>query len=102
MLIVILSLGAYVEMIDLLVLLLLLVCWLVWLLMHTNENIESILTYPQISLTRSLLYFTLGLGAMQLGSYLIVNSAEALALQLGVSPYVVGLSIVAIGTSLPS
>nr|WP_272880539.1 hypothetical protein [Candidatus Synchoanobacter obligatus] len=38
---------------------------------------------------------------MQWGSGLIIASAESLALVFGVKPYVVGLTVVAVGTSLP-
>ena len=44
---------------------------------------------------------SLGLGMLPLGAHLTVESAKALALQFGVSDRVIGLSIVALGTSLP-
>jgi cation:H+ antiporter len=42
-----------------------------------------------------------GLGMLVIGSFAFVNGAEDMALGLGVSPAVVGLTVVAIGTSLP-
>ncbi len=42
-----------------------------------------------------------GLAALALGAELIVRSASSLALEVGVSEFVVGVVIVAVGTSLP-
>lgn len=45
--------------------------------------------------------FLLGLGALTLGAELMVRGASRLALTLGISPLVVGLTVVAFGTSAP-
>ena len=42
-----------------------------------------------------------GITMLAMGSFAFVNGAEDLAIQLGVSPAIVGLTIVALGTSLP-
>jgi cation:H+ antiporter len=42
-----------------------------------------------------------GLGMLALGSHAFVDGAELLAAQLGVSPALIALTIVAVGTSLP-
>ncbi|APH74238.1 calcium/sodium antiporter [Aquibium oceanicum] len=42
-----------------------------------------------------------GLGIVVLGGYLLVDSAVAIARELGVSETIIGLTIVAVGTSLP-
>ncbi|MEJ2483033.1 MAG: calcium/sodium antiporter [Gemmatimonadota bacterium] len=42
-----------------------------------------------------------GLAMLVMGSFAFVNGAEDLAIRLGVSPAVVGLTVVAVGTSLP-
>ena len=49
----------------------------------------------------SLLFVALGLGCLVVGSNLFVSSASAVATVLGVSEGVIGLTIVAGGTSLP-
>lgn len=54
-----------------------------------------------ISLPRSLLSLSLGLAGVVLGGKLVVDSATDIALGLGVSEALVGLTIVAVGTSLP-
>jgi cation:H+ antiporter len=45
--------------------------------------------------------FVVGAGALVLGSNLLVDNGQRLALALGIPPSVVGLTFVAIGTSLP-
>ncbi len=47
------------------------------------------------------LYFVLGLGALIVGAEALVRGASKLALSWGISPLVVGLTIVAFGTSSP-
>jgi cation:H+ antiporter len=48
-----------------------------------------------------ILFFVLGLGALILGAELLVRGASKLALSFGISPLVVGLTVVAFGTSSP-
>lgn len=45
--------------------------------------------------------FAIGLTALLVGADLVVRSATGLALRVGVSPLVIGLTVVSIGTSLP-
>lgn len=49
----------------------------------------------------TLILFVLGLGALIAGAELLVRGASKLALSFGISPLVVGLTIVAYGTSSP-
>jgi cation:H+ antiporter len=49
----------------------------------------------------SLFWMTLGLGLLVAGAELLVRGASKLALSFGISPLVVGLTIVAFGTSAP-
>jgi cation:H+ antiporter len=50
---------------------------------------------------QSLIFVVAGLGLLVLGSNLFVDGAVAIAVKLGVSQAVIGLTIVALGTSLP-
>ena len=50
---------------------------------------------------KQFLYIIVGLVGLVGSSYLIVQSAEYIAEYAGVSPFVIGVSIVAVGTSLP-
>ncbi len=53
------------------------------------------------SLTGQLIRILVGLGGLVLGGWLIVTSAVGIARSLGVSEALIGLTIVAVGTSLP-
>ena len=53
------------------------------------------------SLGKSILFTAVGLGVVMLGSRLTVDAATAIALYAGLSERFVGLTIVALGTSLP-
>ncbi len=56
---------------------------------------------PQLSKGMSWLWLTGGLVALLLSSEFLVGSATDLAILFGVSPMIVGLTVVALGTSLP-
>ena len=56
---------------------------------------------PERSLLRILLLFAVGLGGVVVSSEYIVESAEVVALGLGVSETVVALGLIALGTSVP-
>ena len=67
------------------------------------DVIEEELKKPAVekSLLRSILYIIIGLAGLVWGGDKFVDSAKSLALMMGVSEAVVGLTIVAMGTSLP-
>lgn len=58
-------------------------------------------TKEVLSVSRSLGYIVLGLAAIIIGGNIVVENAKALALMFGMSETLVGLTIVAVGTSLP-
>ena len=71
-----------------------------------GEEIESDVAAPETRPTRRHLVYAVafvgaGLAALAVGAELIVRSASSLALEVGVSEFVVGVVVVAIGTSLP-
>ncbi len=65
------------------------------------EGIESGLPQEAASLGKAVLSMGLGFIALIVGSKWVVDGAVKLALSLGVSETAVGLTIVAVGTSLP-
>lgn len=77
-----------------------------WLGMHAApgdplvEEIEEVMT-RQMSPLKAWVSLFLGLGLLLLGSELLVNGAVKIARHFEVSDVVIGLTIVAIGTSLP-
>lgn len=60
-----------------------------------NEEIK------ELPLRKTLIYIVVGLLGIILGGNLTVNSASAIAAQFGLSQNLIGLTIVALGTSLP-
>ncbi|KPN71968.1 calcium/sodium antiporter [Neisseria sp. 83E34] len=65
------------------------------------EDISVELENTQMSLRRGLFWLALGLLVLVLSSRLLVWGAVTVAQSLGVSDLVIGLTVVAIGTSLP-
>ena len=66
-----------------------------------SRDQEMELDRPQDRLGHSLARLALGLAGLMVGGEWIVNGAVALALLMGMSQSLVGLTLVAIGTSLP-
>jgi len=67
---------------------------------EAEEELERVLGMPG-SKTHIVLFIVLGIVALPLGADLAVKGAAGLARSWGVSDAVIGLSLVAIGTSLP-
>lgn len=63
---------------------------------RTPENEDE-----KISLPKCILFILLGMVAIIWGGDLVVDSASAIAAALGLSQTLIGLTIVAVGTSLP-
>lgn len=66
----------------------------------TTEN-ETEESGKKMSAWKSILFILIGLAAIILGGNLVVNNASKIAAQFGLSETLIGLTIVAIGTSLP-
>lgn len=64
-----------------------------------EEDLEGV--DPNLPWSRILIYLVLGLVGLPLGADLLVKGATQIALDFGVSDTVIGLTLVAIGTSLP-
>ena len=85
--------------IVLLILFVLFVAFMVWsALKNRTESQEE---YKTMSVTRSLIYIVGGLAAIIIGGQLVVDSATEIARTFGLSETLIGLTIVAMGTSLP-
>ncbi|MEX2425752.1 MAG: calcium/sodium antiporter [Thermomicrobiaceae bacterium] len=65
-----------------------------------DDEIQVVRTGKR-GLPKHLLYVGAGLGLLVLGSRWLVNGATEIATALGISQMVIGLTVVAIGTSLP-
>ena len=66
-----------------------------------NDDVDLEGADPSISMFKILLFLTLGLTGLPLGADILVDNGTIIARQYGVSETVIGLSLVAVGTSLP-
>lgn len=67
-------------------------------LAHIEQDIEG---EPHIPVPKAFFFSFAGLASLVAGAYLLVEGATALARDFGLSEAVIGLTIVAVGTSLP-
>ena len=65
------------------------------------EGVEECDSMAEISYGKSILFLIIGAAAIALGGDLTVDSASRIAIELGMSQTLVGLTIVSVGTSLP-
>ncbi|MBR2766666.1 calcium/sodium antiporter [Candidatus Saccharibacteria bacterium] len=70
-------------------------------LARKNKKEAKKVEKPKFKLGKSFLFVILGLVGVVAGSQLVVNSASAIALAVGISERIISLTIVALGTSLP-
>jgi len=85
---------------------LLLIAWLIWVgkRPHAADPLETefeVEIPTGLSMTRAVLWALLGVVVLVLSSRLLVWGAVEVARDLGVSDLVIGLTIIAVGTSLP-
>ena len=78
-----------------------LACYLVWA--YRRPGLDPVIedAAPMMPLWRAAVWVAVGLAALMLGAKFLVDGAVAIARTLGVSEAFIGLTIVAIGTSLP-
>lgn len=67
----------------------------------SNAPEDTGVTSSTLSFAKSAVFLVLGFGGLVLGANLFVNGATEIARILGVSDAIIGLTIVALGTSLP-
>ncbi len=68
---------------------------------ESGETAIAIETNADVSLTKTILISIVGIIGIVIGGDMVVNSATTIATSFGMSANLVGLTIVAIGTSLP-
>lgn len=109
LLVVSLFLDAYLSHMDGIVMLTGLVIVMVWL---TRLGMRSAANDPikreyeaeipaDVTMKMAVVWLLVGLGTLLIGAELLVNGAIGIATELGVSEVVVGILVVALGTSLP-
>jgi cation:H+ antiporter len=67
----------------------------------TKVNANTDLSIKSTSLSKSVFFIAVGLAALALGSRIAVDNAVTLARLLGISDVLIGLTLIAVGTSLP-
>ena len=80
---------------------LLLAAYLVYSFRYGKKHPEEILKSPEIKPYKSLFQMFIGIIGVMLGSILLVAGAKSMAIDFSISATIIGLSILALGTSLP-
>ena len=75
-------------------------CYILMMIRQSKQN-QEIVEQEDKSMFKTIALGLLGLAGIIVGGAFVVDSASAIALQLGMSENLVGLTIVALGTSLP-
>jgi len=70
-------------------------------LQDQKDNSENEENLENFSLIKAIIYSVIGLAALILGGWLLVNSSIKIAQSYGISEAVIGLTIVAVGTAIP-
>jgi len=70
-------------------------------LVHTQRRMSTTFQFKLHGLVRSVLFIVLGLAGLYIGAQWVVTGSIKLARALGISELFIGLTIVAVGTSLP-
>lgn len=71
------------------------------LIKQAKQNKENEDTVNELPMSKTVFYIIIGLAGIVLGGDITVDSASAIATQFGLSENLIGLTIVAVGTSLP-
>ncbi len=94
--------GAVISRLEGIILFVLFVTYIVYLVLQAIKNRETEKNYEKpMSPLKSVIFIIIGLGAIIGGGQLVVESAKAIASEFGMSETLIGVTIVAIGTSLP-
>ena len=97
--------SANVGMVSRLIGAILLLIFIIYIVYIINYSIKNPTTeveeYKKMSMQKSIVYIILGLVMIVCGGEAVVNAAKELARLFGMSETLIGLTIVAVGTSLP-
>lgn len=94
--------GGGISNIEGIILLIILIAYIIFLIYGARKSgTMTVVEEPKLTLPKSIIFMIIGLIGIVLGGDFVVDSASAIAIALGMSETLVGLTIVAIGTSLP-
>ncbi len=95
-------LGWNISRLEGIILIILIIAYVSYLVYNARKSKESqAVEKPKMSLLKSIIYIVCGVAGIIIGADLVVDSASYIAMAFGMSETLVGLTIVAIGTSLP-
>ncbi len=90
-----------IDLWESIVLFILMIAYVIFLVIRSKNEPQIEDALPIRKWYRNLLFIALGLIGIIGGGSLVVNSAKDIAIEIGMSELLVGLTIVAVGTSLP-
>ena len=91
-----------ISRIEGIILFLLVIAYIAYLVYSARKTKEAqVVEKPKMSLLRSIIYIVGGVAGIIIGADFVVDSASYIAMAFGMSETLVGLTIVAMGTSLP-
>ena len=94
--------GWNISVVEGIILLAILAAYIFYLIRSAGKSgATNYVEKPKLTAPKSILFIIVGLAGIILGGDMVVNSASSIAMALGMSETLVGLTIVAIGTSLP-
>ena len=94
--------GWNISVVEGIILLAILAAYVFYLIRSAGKSgATNYVEKPKMTTPKSILFIIVGLAGIILGGDMVVNSASSIAMALGMSETLVGLTIVAIGTSLP-
>jgi cation:H+ antiporter len=76
-------------------------CWYIRHLIRTSGGSDDTYEHAQASILATSFYTIIGIGLLVVGSKFLVDSSIYIATYFGLSERVIGLTIIAVGTSLP-
>ena len=100
-LLLVLGLDGTIGLIDGIILIIAFIAYLTYLFIMAKKNKEEQPEAKQMAIWKAILLTIIGLALIILGSNVTVDAATAIATAFGVSERFIGLTIVALGTSLP-
>ena len=100
-LLLVLGLDGTIGLIDGIILIIAFIAYLTYLFIMAKKNKEEQPEARPIAIWKAILLTIIGLALIILGSNVTVDAATAIATAFGVSERFIGLTIVALGTSLP-
>lgn len=94
--------GWNISQIEGIILLVILIAYIFYLIRNAGASgATNYVEKPKLTPVKSTIFILVGIAGIILGGDLVVDSASSIAIALGMSETLVGLTIVAIGTSLP-